>query len=358
MLSKALVVGAYQRKLEEIAQHPDIELTCVVPPRWGGQELERAYTAGYRLEVRPLRFAHSFHLFHWTGLGSLMRSIRPQVVHVDEEPYNLATFLAVRQARAVAATALFFSWQNLLRQYPLPFSWMERQVYRASPYAIAGGEEAGGILRAKGYRGRLAVIPQIGIDPELFAPAPTPRSDRPFTIGYAGRLIRAKGVSVLLDAVAGLRADWRLRLIGDGPERDSLAAQAERLHVVDRVTFLGGAPSLEMPARLRDLDVLAVPSLTTSAWKEQFGRVLVEAMACQVPVIGSNSGEIPHVIGDAGLVTPEGDWKALREALQRLADFPDARVDLGRRGRARALERFTHRRIAEQTVAVYRAVTV
>ena len=71
-------------------------------------------------------------------------------------------------------------------------------------------------------------------------------------------------------------------------------------------------PSTEVPAVLRALDVLVLPSLTTPSWKEQFGRVLQEAMACAIPVVGSDSGEIPHVIGDAGLVTPEGDAAALR----------------------------------------------
>jgi glycosyltransferase involved in cell wall biosynthesis len=102
--------------------------------------------------------------------------------------------------------------------------------------------------------------------------------------------------------------------------------------------------------------VLALPSLTTTSWKEQFGRVLQEAMACGIPVVGSDSGEIPHVIGDAGLVTPEGDAAALRDALRRLMDDAHLRHDLGHRGRARVLERFTHARVAAATVEVYRRV--
>src|SRR5258708_6570018 len=104
------------------------------------------------------------------------------------------------------------------------------------------------------------------------------------------------------------------------------------------------------------LDVLVLPSRTTRGWREQFGRVLVEAMACETPVVGSSSAEIPKVIGQPGLVFPEGDVAALTEQLRSLYDRPDLAACLGAKGRVRALERFTHRRIAEETVKVYRQV--
>jgi len=175
MLSKALVVGAHQRKLEVLGGLRDVDLTCVVPPAWGDQRLEPLFLNGYRLAIRPIRFNGNFHLFHFSALGRLLREVEPDIVHVDEEPYNLATFLATRQAVAVGARPLFFTWQNLRRRYPPPFRWMERYVFRSARCAIAGSAEAGDVLRWKGYRGPVAIIPQFGIDPELFAP----RADRP-----------------------------------------------------------------------------------------------------------------------------------------------------------------------------------
>ena len=110
-----------------------------------------------------------------------------------------------------------------------------------------------------------------------------------------------------------------------------------------------------MPTVLARIHCLAVPSLTTRTWKEQFGRVIVEALACGVPVVGSDSGEIPNVVGEAGIVVREGDAGALRGALRRLATDAALRAELARRGRDRVLERFTHRRIAERYAEVYRA---
>ena len=358
MLSKALVVGAYQRKLELLAEDPDLELTCVVPPGWAGQSLERAHLRGYQLVVLPIRLDGNFHLFHFTGLGALLRRLRPRIVHVDEEPYNVATWLATRQALAVGARPLFFTWQNLFRRYPPPFRWLERDVLARSRFAIAGNGEAASVLRRKGYRGPLAVIPQFGVDPAIFSPAARPGDSGSgagtFTIGYAGRLVEEKGLLVLVEAVARLSGDWRLRLFGSGPLGEELLARADRLGIRDRVSIEGAVPSIAMPSRLAELDVLVLPSLTRPNWKEQFGRVLVEAMACGVPVIGSTSGEIPRVIGDGGLLVAEGDAAALRDALARLAGDPELRAELGRRGRRRVVERFTHEQIARETRAVYR----
>ena len=112
----------------------------------------------------------------------------------------------------------------------------------------------------------------------------------------------------------------------------------------------------DVPAELRRLDTLVLPSHTTRTWKEQFGRVLIEAMSCGVPVIGSSSGEIPNVIGDAGLIYPEGDVPALAAAIGQLAEQPGLYADLARRGRTRVLERYTQSALARQYYEVYRAM--
>ena len=358
MISKALVVGLYQRKLELLAAR-GVELLAITPPGWrderGETPLERSYTAGYTLETLPIARNGDFHLHFYRGLAARMRAFAPELVHVDEEPYNLAAWQGIFQARRGKAKVIAFSWQNLNRRYPPPFNWGERWALGRLDGLLAGTESAAQVWRAKGYRGRMAVIPQFGTDGDLFQPAAA-RPERPFTIGYFGRLVEEKGLRVLLEACAALEGDWRLCLVGSGPLRDDLEAQAARLGIGDRVTFLAHVPSAGMPALYHTIDALALPSLTRANWKEQFGRVLVEAMASGVPVVGSDSGAIPGVMGDAGLVTPEGDAPALTHALRRLRDEPGLREDLAARGRARALAEFSHEGVAEHTIAFYRAV--
>jgi glycosyltransferase involved in cell wall biosynthesis len=358
MASKILVVAAYRRKLEEIAALADVELIAVAPPAWrevGGRliRFEAGPTPGYQLRVEPIRFNGAFHLFYWPTLGGVLRETRPDLVHLDEEPYNLATALGTWQARRRGIPSLFFTWQNLLRRYPPPFAQLERYVLRRSAHAIGGSPSAVGVLRRKDYRGPAAVIPQFGIDPELFAPPAQPAEGVP-TIGFVARLVEEKGVWVLLDALHGLPGPWRLHVIGSGPLARPAHRRAQQLGIDERIVWEPSVPSLGVAERLRTFSVLAQPSLTRRKWKEQFGRAMVEAMACGVPVVGSTSGEIPAVVGEAGLLVPEDDAACLREALQRLLSDASLRFELGRRGRERVLAHFTHRRVAEQTLAVYR----
>jgi glycosyltransferase involved in cell wall biosynthesis len=376
MISKACLVGAYQRKLEEIARFPDIDLMVIVPPSWREVSrvvrLERAHTEGYDLVVEPLVFNGSFHFHFYPRLRQRLRAFAPDVVHIDEEPYNLATFHALQLSKGIGTAALWFSWQNLNRRYPLPFRLIEHYNLRRADYAIVGSEGAAQIWREKGYSGPMAIVPQFGVDPDIFTPRPATGLGQPspshldvdltrrdpaqgFVIGYVGRLVTEKGVDLLLEATRDLPGTWRLHIVGEGPERDAFKTQIRRLGLGPRVTFEEGwLPSLRMPPFYRKLDALVLPSRSQPNWVEQFGRVLIEAMACGVPVVGSDCGEIPNVIGDAGLVFPEDDAEALRECLMRLMRDADLWSSLARRGRERVLNQFTQRKIAARTVAVYR----
>jgi glycosyltransferase involved in cell wall biosynthesis len=376
MLSKACVVGAYQRKLEEIASL-GVELTVVVPPEWrderGVQTLERAHLNGYDLIETPILFNGNFHLHFYPRFTELVARWKPDLVHIDEEPYNLATWLALRSAKRHGAKALFFSWQNLHRRYPPPFNWIERSVLDRADAAIVGNVDSEALWRAKGYRGPVRVIPQFGVDPELFKPTsgrdsdavtggevtsprhPVTSSPHPFTVGYAGRLVPEKGVDVLLLAAAQV-PEVQVRILGAGPEHGLLEHLIAQHGLRERAVIERPLPSTAMPEFYSRLDCLVLPSRTRPNWKEQFGRVLIEAMACGVPVVGSTCGEIPNVIGAAGLTFPEEHVETLAAQLRLLQRNAERRAQLSAAGRARVLALFTQRRIAEQTVDMYRFV--
>lgn len=359
MLSKACLTAAYRTKLEEIAKFSDVSLTVIVPPAWHDPaapvNLEAGHTNGYRLLVDPIRLNGQYHTYYFPNLKKRLAEIQPDILHIDEEPYNLATWLAMRQGKKAAAKTLFFSWQNLERRYPPPFGLLEKQVLQGVAYAILGNHEAVKVWQHKGYNGPFRVIPQFGIDPEMYPLRPPRDEGRSLVIGSANRrLVPEKGVDLLLRAAARLPGVWRLHIAGEGPERPYLEKLSRELGIQKNVQFDGPIPSCQMPAYLQQLDVLVLASRTLPNWKEQFGRILVEAMACGVAVIGANSGEIPNVIGDAGLTFAENNSNELYAHLLHLLQSPDLQNKLRQKGRQRALSHFTQAEIAAQTVAVYR----
>ncbi len=362
LISKTFVADAAQRQLEWIAQQPGVELTLITPRAWRMDDgrtwtFSPTYTRGYQTRSLELRFNGHYHHYAYLGLDRVIDELRPDILHIDEEPYNYAGFQAQRIATAQRIPTIFVALQSVYRRYPPPYSLFEQYDYRRTAHIISVNSDVETVIRRKGYTGRSSVFYVYGVDPEIVYPRPRePRMGDQFVVGYVGRLLFDKGLGVLIEAIASLPPSYRLRLVGGGPDREALGQLAASKGVAQRVEFAGAVSSQEISEAFAAMDAMALPSLTRKNWKEQFGRVLIEAMACETPVIGSDSGEIPNVIGDAGLVTPEGDAQALAAALARLSSDPALRADLARRGRQRVLDRFTQEQVARRTVALYHEV--
>lgn len=360
MVSKALIVGAYQRKAEEMAQL-GVDLTVLIPTHWkdrrGDLQAEVIYDKGYQLRPISIRFSGRYHIHYYPSLKREIERSRPDLIYMDEEPYNLATWQGLAAAFSFGIPGIFFTWQNLLRRYPPPFRWLESQNYRRAALAIAGNQAASSVLRKKGFAGPVKIVPQFGVDTILFSPSTAPRrNDTRLLIGYAGGLLPEKGIADLLHACSRLKRPWYLRIIGEGSEKANLMRLASDLKVNEKVSIEARLPAHQMPSFYQTIDVLVLPSRTQTNWQEQFGRVLIEAMSCQVAVIGSNSGEIPNIIGSAGLVYQEGDTMALAGCLQRLSDCRRELDEFALAGRERALQHFTMKQIALRTVQACQCV--
>jgi glycosyltransferase involved in cell wall biosynthesis len=198
---------------------------------------------------------------------------------------------------------------------------------------------------------RLRVIP-VGVDPAVFHPVSQPRvPGRIVTVAKADTPM--KGVPVLLDAVAKLRAsqDVRLVVVTKTAPSESVARQAEALRLGDVVRFASGLDHTEVAALLASAEVAVVPSLY-----EGFSLPAIEAMACATPLVATRTAALPEVVGDdggAGVLVAPGDADELAIAIEWLLDDPSRRACMGVAGRRRVAERFTWRAVAEQTAAYY-----
>lgn len=239
---------------------------------------------------------------------------------------------------------------------------MEQEVFHQSLAAMAGNQEAQEVLRRKGFQKPIWVIPQFGTDVKLYQPLDKREIKKDwdmsgrFVIGYVGRLVEEKGLDDLWQASVPLLSEHPealLLLVGSGPWAEIIQQRAESLQLTSQLRIIPWVSTQKMPEIMNTLDVLVLPSHTTSHWKEQFGRVLTEAMASEIAVIGSSSGEIPQVIGQAGLIVPEGSPTALFKALESLYDNAGLRIALGRQGRQRVLHHYSQDVIAEKTLKVY-----
>jgi glycosyltransferase involved in cell wall biosynthesis len=173
-----------------------------------------------------------------------------------------------------------------------------------------------------------------------------------FFVGFAGRITAAKGWRVLLAALTQLPENFKCLIAGGGEEETELRQGCETSGLRSRVHCLGVLDTSGMSSFYSALDVFVLPSLTTARWTEQFGFVLAESMACGVPVIGSNSGAIPEVIGDCGIIVPENDSKELAVAIQTMANDENRRSRFIKCGRDRFEREFSIHAYAEKIAAL------
>nr|WP_157312552.1 glycosyltransferase [Microbacterium sp. MAH-37] len=348
-ISHSATVAAWRGR-ERALREDGVDVSLVAARRWhaGGTEVTLSSTADDPVSGAATIGRHPALFLYdprplWRLLGEQW-----DVIDIHEEPFALSTaeVLLLRALRRNRAPYTLYTAQNLRKKYPFPFGWLERRALRAASGISACNREAAAIAQDKGFPGRARVIP-LGVDvvpvaashPERGAQRrdegrPSSRSadpergaqrrdegrsgsdqsDSPVLVGLLGRLVPEKGVAVLLDALA-LEPRLHARIAGSGSLTDRIETDAATRGVRDRVALLGALPPEEVPDFYASIDVLAVPSVPTRDWTEQFGRVAVEAMAAGVPVVSSDAGALPDVVGGAGIVVPHSDAAALANAL-------------------------------------------
>ncbi len=230
---------------------------------------------------------------------------------------------------------------------------VERAAVRRAAAVIVLVPRTAELLREDGVpSGKVHVLPS-GFDPalferpteDLFPHVPHPR------VGYVGRLAEQKRPDLLVDAFGDLEEAAWLVVVGDGPLRPQVEAAIRRSPARDRITRSGFVPHDQVPAVLRSIDLLVLPSIY-----EEMGSVLAEAMACGLPVVASDVGGIPDVVGDGetGILVPPGDVAALTKALDGVLRDAALRARLGAQARRQSV-RYSWPGLAARIADLYAA---
>jgi len=293
------------------------------------------------------------------------------IIHSADAHYYYS-YQAIQAKRRFGCKVVITQWENI----PFLFeqrSWARRrkqEVLTTTDLFMAVTERAKEALLLEGVpEEKIRVIP-VGVDLSRFQPAQSDPSlhaslgidttDR--VILYVGRLVRSKGLFELLYAFARLlrdpiMADQSIKLLCVGAGNKNIVAPLlERLGIANRVLMIGSFTYDKMPMIHNLADVFVLPSVPTYRWREQFGMVLLESMACGKAVISTCSGSIPEVIGDAGILVQPYDHFSLYEALKKVFLDDSLRYRLGQQARARVESHFDSRMIAQKIDEAYRSL--
>ncbi len=283
---------------------------------------------------------------------------KPDFVIFLEESYSTSTFEFSLFFKNIPF--VFFSAQNIYKDFPYPVKKMQNYVFRKSNGALALCSEAEQVLRKWGYNKKISRL-YLGVDPSKFKINEKievlENLEKPiFT--YIGRLTKIKGIYILINAFERFYKKYKkgtLLFVGEGEEKQNIIKVSNPKNI--NFYILPYIQHEKIYSVYKSIDFLILPSLTGKGWKEQFGRVLVEGMAGGVPVIGSDSGAIPEVIGDAGLIFKEGDSEELFKCMERLYLDNNLKEELIRKGFKRVEENFTYEVIAERLYDFLKSLT-
>lgn len=371
---RILVVGhtyitafAQRKYVEMKRQHEGLELRILTPSAIPHvfMRYTRELAAGLnKEEVVDIREffgnSHMSYVLDPFRFAEVLREFQPDRIHIEEDPYSAVGVETVFLSRRICPSAKisFFIWDNLARVPRFPFNVIKRVLNKYSlskaDLVVCGNKDGVMLLlEKKGYKGKTAVLPQMGLDPDLYINLQPSiiRKELPIPVdiplvGFVGRLIPEKGVSLLLESLHQLKnLKWGLLIVGSGPLESEITGKWKKL-LGERLVYRKAVPHSEVPAYMRAMDIFVLPSFTTATWKEQFGLVLAQAMLAGVPCIGSSSGAIPEVVGPGGLVFKENDINDLMRNLERLLADVEMRQSLAQTAQTFALQHYTHATVA------------
>jgi glycosyltransferase involved in cell wall biosynthesis len=333
-------------------------ITLIVPERWADPTTSVALDeSSFDIIEGAVERPGDVNMHRYVDPGALASIIaehEPDLVDLHEEPFSAVVhqLLGVLPPRLPLAC---YSAQNLDKRFPPPFTGWERDAFGRVSAIYPCSRQAASVLRGRGYRGEIRVLP-LGFDPDVFHAGAQDHGAAEFTIALVGRMVPEKGVRDAIEVLAEVRKhrDATLVLAGSGPELDHVGRYCAELGVSGGVQIRPWSDEHSLAELYRSAHVVLVPSTATSRWVEQFGRTIVEAQACGAAVAAYASGTIPEVAAGAAVICAEGDAVGLGRATAEIASDRHLWVGLRDRG-LRAASSKTWANVATDQLELYAA---
>src|SRR4051794_24701475 len=336
-----------------------VSLAVAVPDRWSSSDgvshrTEWGDDTGVQVVPIPIRGPTGQpERLNWKGktLRRLLTDFLPDVIHIEEEPWTQPAALGLRLARRLGIRSVLSTAESLPRGYSIAQRFRRDRNLRAATGVIGTNKLALALATRRRPTAPHLTLPQLGVTP----PPAVPRVPRPaLGIGFVGRLVPERGLDLLFRACVGMAGKWTLSVVGTGPSQEELEELAQRLGIAARISWLGALPRQAVDEVWTRLDCLVLPSRTTERWVMTEARAAIHAMANGVAVIGTNSGALPEIIGDAGRIVPEEDVASMTAALQELYADRSLCERLGSAGRRRVQDEFSEPAVAGKLLTFWR----
>jgi glycosyltransferase involved in cell wall biosynthesis len=338
-----------------------VTLTAAVPDRWTTSEgVPQSPGAGNDsgVQVVPIPVHGSLtdpSRLEWNAklLRRLLGDFKPDVIHIEEEPWSQPAVLGLRMARRLGIPGVVSTAESLPRSYSLGQRFLRERSLRQAAGVIGSNNLALALAIKRRPTVPHLSLPHLGVTP----PSAAPREPHPgLAIGFVGRLVPERGLDLLFRACVGLAGKWTLTVVGTGPSQEELEGLAQRLGIAARISWLGALPRAAVDEVWPRLDCLVLPSRTTQRWVMTVGRAALHAMAHGIAVVGTDSGALRELIGNGGRIVPEEDVPSLTAALQELYADKALCERLGAAGRRRIIEEFSDSAIAGKMLAFWRTL--
>lgn len=351
------------------ALYPHSNITVVIPKRWPATlfnhiidpvALNKENTPNLTFIALDTFFQGSEvrYLYYPRQLYHVIKTSQPDIIHTEQGDGALSYTQCIVTARLLGLRPkfVFFTWINWSaapsRLHRIFWHPIQRYNLTRSHGALTGNSQARDLLEKKGCSKPITVLAQLGVNQKVFYPLNEQKINlETKTITFVGRLVPEKGVFLLLEAFTRLQeyhASWQLNFIGDGPAKDQLCQTIKEVNNL-QIKHCTPCTHHEVADKLRTTDIFVLPSYDTATWKEQFGHVIIEAMACGIPVIASTGGAIPEVVGNAGIICKQNDINDLTQCLRLFMHDEKIRKNYAKKGIALVSERYTHEAIADST---------